>query len=98
MHTTQRLLVRVMSLLTALSVLAMETGALKAKPQNEATAQARHNAIGIVKGPADVSACPGQTATFAVQASAGLSPLNYQWLKDNLPLSDGGRISGANTP
>ena len=36
------------------------------------------------------------TATFSVTAYGGI-PLNYQWLKNGVSLSDGGNISGAHT-
>jgi len=39
---------------------------------------------------------PGTTAVLNV-AAAGTPTLTYQWYKDNSPLSDGGRISGAQT-
>jgi len=38
----------------------------------------------------------GRTATFTVSA-VGTSP-QYRWRKDNVPLTDGGGISGATTP
>jgi uncharacterized delta-60 repeat protein len=37
------------------------------------------------------------TATFSI-AGYGGSPLSYQWLKTGAPLSDGGKISGAQSP
>lgn len=38
----------------------------------------------------------GQTATFAVTATGTASP-GYQWYKDDVAISDGGTVSGANT-
>jgi hypothetical protein len=42
-------------------------------------------------------AAPGGSATFGVTAS-GSGPLQYQWRRDGVPLSDGLAISGAGTP
>ena len=39
---------------------------------------------------------PGSDVTFSVTAT-GTKPLSYQWQKDGVNLSDGGRISGATT-
>ena len=39
---------------------------------------------------------PGQDATFSASA-VGTSAISYQWQKDGVSLSDGGRISGATT-
>ena len=38
----------------------------------------------------------GQAASFMV-AAGGTQPLSYQWLKDGVLLSDGGKVSGAQT-
>ena len=38
----------------------------------------------------------GDTVTFTVDA-AGSPPLTFAWSKDNLPLTDGGRVSGSRT-
>lgn len=47
--------------------------------------------------PTPQSACLGQPASFTVGAS-GAGTLTYQWQKNNVPLSNGGTISGATTP
>ena len=39
---------------------------------------------------------PGSDASFSVTAT-GIAPLSYQWQKDGVDLTDGGRITGANT-
>jgi len=39
----------------------------------------------------------GSAASFAVTAT-GTEPLAYQWKKEGIALSDGGRFAGANTP
>jgi hypothetical protein len=39
----------------------------------------------------------GTTATFSVTAS-GTAPLSYQWRKNGVNLSNGGSVSGVNTP
>lgn len=39
----------------------------------------------------------GQTVTFLVSAT-GAAPLGYQWRKEGVPLTNGGRISGTTTP
>jgi hypothetical protein len=51
---------------------------------------------GIVTNPVSLQKIEGQTATFTV-AAAGSGTLTYSWLKGSDPLSNGGRISGANT-
>ncbi|MEP6662832.1 MAG: immunoglobulin domain-containing protein, partial [Verrucomicrobiota bacterium] len=48
----------------------------------------------VVSQPASRTNNAGTIATFSVSAT-GLAPLNYQWLKNGSPLSDGGNISGA---
>ncbi|MEZ6233772.1 MAG: GC-type dockerin domain-anchored protein [Phycisphaerales bacterium] len=45
----------------------------------------------------DASVAPCDTATFTFSAS-GVGPLSYQWYHGFEPLSDDGRITGANTP
>lgn len=37
------------------------------------------------------------TASFSVDA-AGTPPMAFQWVKSGVPLTDGGKVSGANTP
>ena len=48
----------------------------------------------ITTRPEDVDACPGETAVFSVAATAE-GALAYQWSRDGVALSDGGRIAGA---
>ncbi|HEX5221189.1 MAG TPA: LamG-like jellyroll fold domain-containing protein [Verrucomicrobiae bacterium] len=57
------------------------------------------NAIGptIPTQPKSLALYEGRTAKFQITAS-GDTPLTYQWRRNNLNLSDGGNISGANTP
>lgn len=43
------------------------------------------------------SVCPGDTASFTVQAS-GSGTLTYQWRHNGSPLANGGRVSGALSP
>lgn len=50
--------------------------------------------LGITGQPADQTVNPGASLTFTVTA-IGTSALTYQWRKDGVDLSDGGRISGA---
>jgi gamma-glutamyltranspeptidase len=50
----------------------------------------------IVTQPAGTNVTSGSTVRFAV-AATGL-PLFYQWFQNGVPLSDGGTISGAQTP
>ncbi len=50
--------------------------------------------IGTIGG--SLNACVGSSLTLSVEAS-GFGPLGYQWIKDQVPLSDGGNISGAQT-
>ena len=52
--------------------------------------------VSITSQPENLSIFEGQTATFTVQAE-GSTPLIYQWQKDEVNLSNGGRISGAAT-
>ena len=51
--------------------------------------------VSEVVGPA--SAAPGETATLRVTAS-GSGPLQYQWRRDGVLLSNGNTIAGAGTP
>jgi hypothetical protein len=44
--------------------------------------------------PSSIAANPGDQVSFQTQAN-GVS--GWQWTKDNVPLSNGGRISGANS-
>jgi len=48
----------------------------------------------VTDAPDPVSVCPGELATFSVTAT-GEGELTYQWYHDSVPLSDGGRVSGA---
>jgi len=50
----------------------------------------------IVTPPASVTTNAGATAAFSVDV-VGTVPLGCQWLRDDLPLADGGNISGATT-
>lgn len=50
----------------------------------------------IVQHPSNQTVPLGSIATFTVQAT-GDAPLDYQWQKDTVDLSDGGKISGANS-
>lgn len=47
--------------------------------------------------PQPVATNPGATVSFGVSAS-GDTPLSYQWRFNDIPLADGARISGVNTP
>jgi hypothetical protein len=51
----------------------------------------------IVTPPASVTTNAGATAAFSVDV-VGTAPLSCQWLRDDLPLADGGNIAGATTP
>ena len=53
-------------------------------------------ALGIDGQPQDQTVPGGATASFTVSAS-GTIPLSYQWLKDGVPLADGGKFSGTAT-
>ena len=55
-----------------------------------------HEKAGISAQPLSLSACLGENAHFSVTAS-GVEPLTYQWRRDQTPLSNGGRVSGADT-
>lgn len=48
----------------------------------------------ITVSPASVSTNEGATVQFDIVA-IGMAPLNFQWLKNGLPLANGGNISGA---
>ena len=48
----------------------------------------------VINAPASRTNSPGTTATFTVTTS-GTEPLSYQWLQNQAPLANGGRISGA---
>jgi sugar lactone lactonase YvrE len=50
----------------------------------------------ITQPPQPQSVAQGANAIFAVGA-AGTPPLSYQWLRNGVALSDGGRISGSTT-
>src|SRR5262249_43543033 len=52
--------------------------------------------ITITGQPANKLVGAGSNATFTVTAT-GLAPLSYYWYSNNVPLTNGGRISGANT-
>ena len=55
--------------------------------------------ISIDTQPVEQTAAQGIDATFTVVASASDgSDVNYQWNQDGNPLSDGGDVSGANSP
>lgn len=49
----------------------------------------------ITQQPSSQSVAAGATVVFAVEAS-GQSPLSFQWMKNGVNLSNGGRIVGAN--
>lgn len=51
----------------------------------------------ITQHPTNTTASVGDTVTLSAQAT-GSAPLTYSWRKGGVPLSDGGRISGASTP
>ena len=50
----------------------------------------------ITQQPSNQTVSPGGSASFAVVASA-ISPLSYQWQKNQLNMSDGGHYSGCTT-
>ena len=52
---------------------------------------------GIGAQPVNTSVCNGGSTGFTVVAS-GTAPLSYQWRRGTTNLSDGGHISGANSP
>ena len=52
----------------------------------------------ITKQPNDTCAETGATAKFTVEATAAGQNIYYYWKKDGTYLSDGGNISGANSP
>lgn len=51
----------------------------------------------ITQQPADVTVAVFQPAVFGVAAS-GAAPLSYQWRRNGVDLTDGGRVSGAQSP
>ena len=48
----------------------------------------------IIQEPADQNVTVGSEARFSVGVQ-GAQPLSYQWLRDGLPLTDDGRVSGS---
>ncbi len=52
---------------------------------------------GIQSQRTNQSVCPGGIASFSVQA-VGTAPLFYQWRRNNVPLTNGGSITGADGP
>ena len=48
-------------------------------------------------GPTNVTVLVGGNANFTVSGASGSPTPLYYWQKDGAPLSNGGRISGANT-
>ncbi len=51
--------------------------------------------IVVSAGPQDLVLEPGTNATFNVTATTAGSTTAYQWMKNGVPLADGGNISGA---
>lgn len=51
----------------------------------------------FLRQPEDQRIFAGQQAVFSVEVSTE-SPENYQWYRSDVPLSDGGNVSGAQTP
>jgi hypothetical protein len=50
----------------------------------------------ITAEPQDQAVCAGAQAVFSIQAK-GSEPINYQWLRSGLPLTDDGRVVGSAT-
>ena len=50
----------------------------------------------VIQHPSSVDSCVGGTATFRISAT-GCWPLTFQWQKNGVNLSEGGRFSGVNT-
>jgi hypothetical protein len=50
----------------------------------------------IVTQPTNLTVSAGATASFTVTAS-GTAPLSYQWLKNDVGMTDGGNVSGSAT-
>lgn len=53
--------------------------------------------VSILTHPASATRCPGVSVSFVSDAS-GSAPLTYQWRRNGIALSNGGPISGANSP
>lgn len=54
------------------------------------------NAPEITGQPGNQNVCPDATATFTVTAT-GVGPLEYQWQKNNVDLTEGGDVTGTQT-
>jgi hypothetical protein len=71
---------------------------------NEGTSKIQISRVGgsspiapiVTRHPTARTLVVGENTVFTVQV-AGSEPMAYQWRKDNLPLSDGGRIAGSTT-
>ncbi|MBN1990908.1 MAG: immunoglobulin domain-containing protein [Bacteroidales bacterium] len=48
-----------------------------------------------ITNPTDISICEGTDATFSITATG--SNLSYEWRKNDIPITDDGRITGATT-
>ena len=55
------------------------------------------NSPEIIQAAQSQSSVAGDTATFTIMAT-GNGTLHYEWRRNGSPLTNGGRISGANTP
>jgi hypothetical protein len=55
--------------------------------------------ISIAVAPQAAEVCPGSNATMTVGATSSIagSVMTYQWMKNGVALTNGGRITGANT-
>ncbi|MBA4150529.1 MAG: immunoglobulin domain-containing protein [Verrucomicrobia bacterium] len=88
--------------LTILNVLAADAGSYTVVASNPAGSETSDAAILTVNDPiiltppVDSVVSSGNTAVFTVSAY-GTEALTYQWLKEGDPLSNGGKISGANS-
>jgi hypothetical protein len=83
------------------SFAAADVGTYRCNVSNGCTTQPSSNAVvtqGVVGAagvPSDLTLCEGQDATFSVGAAN--PSYTYQWRKDDLNITDDGRIAGANT-